>query len=177
MNCKQCNKIHNNKTFCSHACRNEWTRLNNLTNNPIHNKASLEKMRASLTGKKLPKEVRDKMSVTHKNKIKDNPELLNKMLAGAEEKYLSKVRGTGWRLIRLKVLDRDKYKCQNCGEDKRTKLIVHHIDWQGKRRGVPSAKWNNRMSNLITLCHKCHNGIHRHKAKDYHARLNDQIAP
>ena len=177
MNCKQCNKIHNNKTFCSHACRNEWTRINNLTNNPIHNKESLEKMRTSLTGKKLPQEVKDKMSATHKKKIKDDPELLKKMLAGAETKYLSKVRGTGWRLIRLKVLDRDEYKCQNCGEDKRTRLLVHHIDWQGKRRGVSSDKWNNRMSNLITLCYKCHNQIHRHKSKDYQIRLDRQIAP
>jgi len=177
MKCKQCDKIHHNKTFCSHACRNEWTRINNLTNNPIHNNASLKKMKASLTGKKLSQEVKDKMSATHIKIIKDNPELLKKMLVGAETKYLSKIRGTSWRLIRLKALDRDQYKCQNCGEDKRIKLLVHHIDWQGKRRGISSVKWNNRMSNLTTLCYKCHNGIHRHKSKDYQTRLNDQIAP
>lgn len=187
MNCLYCNSalVKKGRKYCGVDCYNKSkfgkkrpdVALRNKTNNPIHNPKSLEKMRKSLTGKKLPEEVRDKMSITHKNKIKDNPELLKKMLAGAEEKYLSKVRGTGWRLIRLKVLDRDEYKCQNCGEDKRTKLLVHHIDWQGKRRGVPSDKWNNKMSNLITLCYKCHNGIHRHKAKDYHARLDSQIAP
>ena len=187
MNCLYCNSalVKKGRKYCGVDCYNKSkfgkkrpdVALRNKTNNPIHNPKSLEKMRKSLTGKKLPKEVRDKMSATRKNIIKDNPELIEKMLIAAENKYLSKVRGTGWRLIRLKVMDRDNHKCQNCGEDKKNKLLVHHIDWRGKRRGVPSKEWNNNMNNLQTLCYKCHNATNRHKASDYQSRLSDKIAP
>jgi len=174
MKCKQCGKPHNNKAFCSHKCRNEWIRVNNLVNNPIHNPKTLEKMRLSLTGKKLPEEVKAKMSATRKKLIKHNPDLLKKMQLGAEEKYLSRVRGTSWTRVRIRALERDDYKCTKCSEPSYRRLVVHHIDWQGKN--LKAAEMNNDLSNLQTLCYKCHNNIHRHRAKDYHIRKSE-IAP
>jgi hypothetical protein len=54
---------------------------------------------------------------------------------------------------RLNALKRDKYKCVKCGAIKN--LEVHHKD--GKGSGIKDkSKWNNRLSNLITLCRKCH---------------------
>ncbi len=50
--------------------------------------------------------------------------------------------------IKLKVLERDEFKCQRCGY---AFLEVHHID--GNRE-------NNDLNNLITLCRKCHFEIH-----------------
>lgn len=149
----------------------------NKADNPVWNKDSLEKMRASLTGKKQSDETRIKRSKSLKKYYRDNPEAKERLRSAVWEKYTSKIAGTGWTKIRLKVLDREGYKCQNCGEDKRTRLLVHHIDWHGKRRGVSSKDWNNSMSNLQTLCYKCHNQIHRHKSADYKVRLEKKIAP
>jgi len=56
---------------------------------------------------------------------------------------------------RKKVIERDENKCQCCGVsgDNTTtnKLSVHHID---------TDKFNNRVSNLITLCVQCHKSLH-----------------
>lgn len=141
----------------------------------MSNKETLEKMRKSQIGKKASSETKLKMSISHKKLLKNNPDLVTKMLNGAEIKYLSKIRGTSWRALRLKALERDGHQCVSCGE--RTKrLLVHHLDWQGKRRGVSVKDWNNTLSNLQTLCDKCHNSLHRHKSKDYQDRLR-KIAP
>jgi hypothetical protein len=60
-----------------------------------------------------------------------------------------------FRRIRRSVLKRDGIKCFLCGTEKapirpghvRTNLDVHHIDWD---------KENNDITNLVTLCLKCH---------------------
>jgi len=171
MKCKICNRDHGNKVFCSTQCRLAWLKQNNTVNNPIWKKKSLASMRKALTGRTLSKDTRHRMSVRRKEVLRENPDLLDSMLIGAEEKYLSRVRGTSWRMIRLSILQRDRYTCTDCGEKGRNKLLVHHIDWNGKRKSVPVKEWNNQPSNLVTLCYKCHNGIHRHKAKDYQKRL------
>lgn len=45
----------------------------------------------------------------------------------------------------LLALQRDNYVCRKCGSASR--IAIHHIDWD---------KTNNELSNLITLCSKCH---------------------
>jgi len=187
MKCLYCKKLFyvEGRKYCNFDCYNKSkigkkrpdVALRNKTNNPIHNIKSLEKMRKSLTGKKQTKETKLKRANKLREYYKNNPEAKARLAKNVWDKYTSKIAGTGWAKVRLKVLDRDNYTCQNCGEDNRSKLMVHHLDWRGKRRNVPSKEWNNKMSNLQTLCFKCHNGIHRHKAKDYQSRLNDQIAP
>jgi len=58
----------------------------------------------------------------------------------------------------LRVLQRDKFKCQigiKCKGIKfysRSNLLVHHLDKNPK---------NNIMSNLLTVCRKCHGFIHK----------------
>lgn len=168
MNCKQCNQRHNNKTFCSHKCRNAWTTINNRTNNPVWDKDTLEKMRASLTGKKQSQETKDRRSKKLKQYYASNPEAKERLAKNVWDKYTSKIAGTGWAKISLRIRERDHFTCQICGAN--NNLMVHHKDWRGKRRGVPTSEWNNKDDNLITLCHKCHNGIHRHRSKDYRER-------
>lgn len=146
--------------------------LRNKINNPMSNPISREKMRQSLIGKQHSQETKQKMSDSHKKAISQDPTLVTRMLMGTEEKYLSKVRGKGWRLVRLKALQRDHYICQECGETKK-RLVVHHIDWRGKRRDISQKEMNNDLSNLVTLCDKCHNAIHRHKSDDYHNRYEE----
>lgn len=56
--------------------------------------------------------------------------------------------------LKLKILKRDNYICQLCNKKGNT---IHHIDYD---------KFNNKNSNLITLCLKCN--IHSNIDKDYY---------
>ena len=59
-----------------------------------------------------------------------------------------------YKSARLKVLKRDKRRCQMPGCKCRRKLQVHHIErWS-------DASWlRYEVFNLITLCRKCHDSI------------------
>ncbi len=63
------------------------------------------------------------------------------------------VYGNGWKMVRNKVLKRDKYRCVVCGT--RGNLDVHHIDL---RAALPNAEDE---SNLVSLCRKCHVNVHK----------------
>ena len=54
--------------------------------------------------------------------------------------------------LRRQVLDRDGWRCQNCGRG--SELQVHHLRFR-------SAFGDDEMENLITLCFSCHEKIHR----------------
>ena len=51
----------------------------------------------------------------------------------------------------FEALSRDNYQCIDCGFNDKDKLLVHHID-ESRKTGI----LNNELSNLITLCRKCH---------------------
>lgn len=53
-----------------------------------------------------------------------------------------------WYTIRARVIKRDKGQCKGCGRQT-TKAQVHHI--KPRRQGG-----SNRLSNLVTLCGRCH---------------------
>ena len=59
-----------------------------------------------------------------------------------------------WGERRLKVLKRDYYTCTRC-KAKKVKFHVHHIL-------SLSQGGSNKLENLTTLCHKCHEKIHPH---------------
>ena len=169
MHCLICGIKHNNKTFCSHKCRNAWVKINNTTNNPIWNDESRKKMQAGLTGKKQSEKTKLKRSLKLKKYYKENPDARERLAKNVWDKYTSKIAGTSWQSISKKVRERDNYTCQKCGESQK-RVIVHHLDWRGKERGRKAKDYNNELSNLLTLCDKCHNNIHRHKSKDYNHR-------
>jgi hypothetical protein len=61
--------------------------------------------------------------------------------------------------IRMKVIERDKYRCRICGrratDNVDLELNVHHI--------IPSSEGGlSEQKNLITLCGTCHRGLHPH---------------
>jgi 5-methylcytosine-specific restriction endonuclease McrA len=56
-----------------------------------------------------------------------------------------------YRRLRTDVLERDGWKCQNCGTSER--LQVHHIRSR-------SALGDDAAENLITLCADCHRQSH-----------------
>lgn len=59
--------------------------------------------------------------------------------------------GMGFDTIRLKALARDNCLCRICSLDGQE---VHHLDGTGSNH--LRKKQNNKLNNLITVCHKCH---------------------
>ena len=58
----------------------------------------------------------------------------------------------GWEKIRLTALNRDQWRCRECG--KAGRLEVHHVI-RLKDGGT------NDLSNLLTLCVGCHLAAHK----------------
>jgi len=54
----------------------------------------------------------------------------------------------------LRVWFRDGGVCQKCGISRKSgkQIAIHHIDWNEK---------DNNLGNLVLLCKRCHNNIHR----------------
>lgn len=74
-----------------------------------------------------------------------------------------------WKRLRLKILRRDKYQCRICSRYGRIREAteVHHIIHSDER---PDLAYDP--SNLISLCHSCHEKQHPEKVqKSYKNRL------
>ncbi len=56
-----------------------------------------------------------------------------------------------YRRLCQQVLERDGWRCQSCGRS--TNLQVHHLNPR-------SRLGNDTEQNLITLCARCHQGLH-----------------
>jgi len=93
-----------------------------------------------------------------KPKVHKNP-VLNKRVKKKhrKKKITKKNRGEyldpRWREKRKFILERDEYKCKECGATE-CELHVHHLKYYGKYI------WSVNDRDLITLCKKCHNNLH-----------------
>lgn len=58
-----------------------------------------------------------------------------------------------WQRRRLQILERDKWCCQNCMDDKST-LHVHHMVYDS------GMAWEANGLALVTVCQSCHNVLH-----------------
>jgi len=69
--------------------------------------------------------------------------------------YKEQLRDRRWQIKRNKILERDKYECQNknCKHkpDNTILLHVHHLDYIEDKMA-----WDYPDDMLITLCEKCH---------------------
>lgn len=63
--------------------------------------------------------------------------------------YSEKLKDPRWQKKRLRIMDRDNFKCRLCGHTK-TSLQVHHLKYTGKY------PWDCDDSDLVTLCEHCH---------------------
>ncbi len=63
--------------------------------------------------------------------------------------YSEKLKDPRWQKLRLKVMERESFKCQCCESDKET-LHVHHLIYS---KGEP---WEAPMETLECLCQACH---------------------
>jgi len=66
--------------------------------------------------------------------------------------------GPNWHGQRLKARARDKNSCKKCGK-KTGRLHVHHIV-EFREFGIERYKEANDLSNLVTLCPRCHHHTH-----------------
>jgi len=65
-------------------------------------------------------------------------------------KYSSMLRDPRWQKKRLKILERDGWSCQECGDESET-LHVHHLVY---KKGNKPWEYEDRF--LVTLCAYCH---------------------
>lgn len=64
--------------------------------------------------------------------------------------YASKWKNPKWQKVRLLVLERDGWRCRQCG-DAETCLQVHHTFYASGRD-----PWEYPLDSLVTLCERCH---------------------
>lgn len=69
--------------------------------------------------------------------------------------YKEKLKDPRWQKRRLKILERDNWKCSYCKDDK-TQLQIHHTKYNGE-------PWEVSDDLLITLCYHCHEIIEAFK--------------
>ena len=62
--------------------------------------------------------------------------------------YSDKLKDPRWQRKRLEIMERDGWKCRNCGDEKST-LHVHHWAYNGD-------PWEVDPMFLSTYCHRCH---------------------
>lgn len=75
--------------------------------------------------------------------------------------YSEKLRDPRWQKMRLQIMERDGFKCRECGDQTKT-LNVHHR-WYEKGK----APWEYDDFALMTLCEECHTGISARLASIY----------
>ena len=82
--------------------------------------------------------------------------------------YSEKLKDPRWQKMRLKVLDRDDWACQICGDNEST-LHVHHRYY---KKGCNP--WDYPMESLVVLCEGCHDS-EREGRKGVEATLLDAM--
>lgn len=82
--------------------------------------------------------------------------------------YSEKLKDPRWQKKRLEVLQRDGFKCLDCGDGKKT-LNVHHCAYVGRD------PWLVPDSVLMTLCHECHEN-RQEMENDAHLMLGQIMA-
>lgn len=76
------------------------------------------------------------------------------------EDFFQSYQTAEWQRVKNKVLERDNYICQICGESHGL-MQVHHITY----KRCNGKAYNAQLGDMITLCENCHNhddGDHKH---------------
>lgn len=71
-----------------------------------------------------------------------------------KEEYLQLLKDGRWQRKRLEIMNRDEFKCRDCGTT--NDLNVHHLRYLTGRK-----PWEYENSDLITLCGDCHKKRHK----------------
>ena len=159
MKCEICNQEFEQKNslqkFCSQECKKKSLSKRNSERRSKQRKKEFDKFEKTKTCLVCGKEFEVRQQ--YRKQIYCSKQCLNKsekLYGGKQERdldYKNQIRFSG---NKYKVLERDNYTCQICGNT--TQLVVHHKDDSGQ-----SDNPNNDMDNLITLCRRCHINIHK----------------
>jgi 5-methylcytosine-specific restriction endonuclease McrA len=68
-------------------------------------------------------------------------------------KYREKLKDPRWQKKRLKILNRDGFKCMSCLDDK-SMLVAHHLYYLQNHE-----PWEYPNMALITICQPCHSVV------------------
>ncbi len=79
--------------------------------------------------------------------------------------WLDYYRDSRWQEKRLRIMDRDGFKCHDCGS--RDTLSVHHSHYES---GL--MPWEYPDNSLVTLCDSCHKSRHEAQRSMLHASVN-----
>jgi 5-methylcytosine-specific restriction endonuclease McrA len=77
----------------------------------------------------------------------------NKVKRLTKVEYAKALTHPKWQKKRLRVFNRDKWRCKKC-RDTETTLHVHHLKYTKRY------PYNELMKNLTTLCGNCHKKKH-----------------
>ena len=70
---------------------------------------------------------------------------------GKSQRHLSIRRASEYKEWRAAVFERDRFTCQDCGDDSGGNLRAHHI-----KRVTDFPELAYDIANGVTLCHRCH---------------------
>lgn len=86
--------------------------------------------------------------------------------------YAEKLKDPRWQQMRLKVMQYANFRCQVCGDKKRTQHVHHSYYVKGK---MP---WQYPIGSLILVCEQCHGVIHpERKEVTTEESGNDKMTP
>lgn len=144
---KQCSKCKNTKDSSLFTMRkgepDSWCKLCNAESSRKSNAKNPER------AKEYMLKNREMIKLSNTKRFK---EIKEKYGIGARA-----VKTYGLKLA-LEIYDRAGRKCEKCGE--KNDLTIHHKDRKGRNNENKGLKMNNRKSNLMILCRKCHGSIH-----------------
>lgn len=154
------------KLYCSKKCRNR-AEMDKLIEKRLHTQASVKKKRCEYCDAKFQpnKMTPDQPYCSAKCRVtvyrRDNREKINQWKRESNQRNKAHKNAHDSELHNQKrfgglkyiVLERDKNKCVDCGEENLKQIIIHHKDF---------TKDNNIMENLETLCRSCHIKKHTH---------------
>ena len=66
------------------------------------------------------------------------------------EAYVEKLKDPRWQKMRLKILERDQWRCTRCDDTTNT-LHVHHLCYRPGKD-----PWESTAEELVTFCASCH---------------------
>lgn len=68
--------------------------------------------------------------------------------------YEEQLKDQRWYYVRDRVLERDKWECQSCRS-------IHNLHVHHKRYEKGRMAWEYNDDDLVTLCGKCHEKVHK----------------
>ena len=89
-----------------------------------------------------------------KNKENSSKQVKKPYKKLSKEEYAKALQHPKWQRKRLKIMERDKWRCKDCGNTE-AQLHVHHLHYSCK------FPWQELNTNLITLCNSCHAKAHK----------------